>query len=87
MGRPPVSLGLAQRRVTDLLSKSTILGSPGAEGGPGTRCFKIHARSLIFHFSEGSVFLELLSKSIAYCMGFLPEWDRSSREAQTGLLY
>ena len=34
MGRPPVSLGLVQRKVTDLLSKSTILGSPGAEGGP-----------------------------------------------------
>ena len=31
---PPVSFGLAHRKVTDLLSKSTILGSPGALGGP-----------------------------------------------------
>lgn len=34
MGRPPVSFGFAHRNVTDLLSKSTILGSPGALGGP-----------------------------------------------------
>ena len=34
MGLPPVSLGLDQRKVTDLLSKSTILGSPGGPGGP-----------------------------------------------------
>ena len=31
---PPVSFGFAHRKVTDLLSKSTILGSPGALGGP-----------------------------------------------------
>ena len=29
-----MSFGLAHRKVTDLLSKSTILGSPGALGGP-----------------------------------------------------
>ena len=34
MGRPPSFLGLSQRSVTDLLSKSTILGSPGWLGGP-----------------------------------------------------
>ena len=34
MGRPPVSVGLFHLSVTDLLSKSTILGSPGALGGP-----------------------------------------------------
>lgn len=39
MGRPPVSLGFVHLRVTDLLSKSTILGSPGGPGGPAELYF------------------------------------------------
>ena len=36
MGRPPSLLGFSHLSVTDLLSKSTILGSPGWLGGPTT---------------------------------------------------
>ena len=59
MGRPPVSFGFAHRSVTDLLSKSTILGSPGALGGPAKLEQTINKPSrLIIRFEKSLKFLE-----------------------------